>query len=166
MPETDPLIPYANPAVDQQPADPLLRRVVGGAAIVYSGIGLVSTALHVALARKWAASPPNVSWELGGAWTRAVMAAEALSTALVLAGGAMMLRGSRMGILLLRCGAAASVVLSLLGIAMAIGGGGTSYRSMWITPAAAALQALELFRRMWPLLLMMVLTLPPLSRRP
>jgi hypothetical protein len=164
MPEADPTIPYANRALDHKPADPVLRRAIGGAVIAYSGVGLVCTALHVALARKWAASPPYVSWDLGGTWPRTVMAAEVLATALVLAGGAIMLRGFRTGIPLLRWGAVASVVSSLVSTGMALGNE-PSYRSLWTTPAAATFQALELFQGMWPLLLIVVLTLPPVSRR-
>jgi len=164
MSEADLLIPYANTAMDQQPANPLLSRAVGGAVIVYGGAVLVCMALHVALARSWIASPPYVSWALGGLWNRVVMAAQALATALLLAGGAMMLRRSRTGILFVRWGAGGSCVLSLVGTAMALSQG-SSYRSLWGTPAAATYQVLEMLQRLWPTLLMTLLASPPLARR-
>jgi hypothetical protein len=89
---------------------------------------------------------------------------QTLAAALLLASGVMLLGRSRIAIVLLRWGAAASIVLSFVGIAMALRDG-TSYRSLWSTPGAGAYQGLELFQRLWPPLLMVMLTLPPLARR-
>ena len=61
MSDPAPPIAYAS-AEDELPSDRLLRRIVAFSAMIYGGDALLDTALHVALARGWVASPSSMGW--------------------------------------------------------------------------------------------------------
>lgn len=64
MPDAGPLIAYASTGLEDQPADRLLRRIVGWSAVLYGAKALVLSALFVALSR--AGSPRR--GRCRGAW--------------------------------------------------------------------------------------------------
>lgn len=163
MPDEPPLIGYAPPGLDQ-PADRLLRRIVGGLAIVWGGQALLTTALTVGLSRGWLATPPSMSWAIDEQWQMVFMAAGALVSLATLLGGVLLLRRSPAGILILRVTAASSGVLVVVGMAMHLSTN-TILAGYWSTPGSAAFNALQLFDNLWLPALMVFLTLPPLARR-
>ena len=101
MSDPAPTIAYAS-AEEELPSDRLLRRIVALSAMIYGGAGLLSTALHIALAMKWAATPPNMGWGIGGEMDMVFMAVHALGALAILVGGVLLLLRSQIGILLLR----------------------------------------------------------------
>ena len=149
----------------EQPADRLLRRILGWAAIVYGGGALVGTALHVGLARTWLASPDTMSWTLRGGWDGVLLAAGALTMAGLVLGGVLLLRRrARASIPILRASVACSFVVTVLGLAMTLHESDV-YASYWSTPATAVVEGMHVLQSEWLPMLIVLLTLPPLARR-
>ena len=163
MQDTFPPLAYAPPGLDQ-PADRLLRRIVGWLAILFGGESLVGSALHYALAKGWLSHPANMSWSIDDSWQLALMAVSTGVKLTMFLGGVLLLRQSRTSILLLRAGAACTIGLSLLGLALLLRTNPT-YASYWSTPATAAIYTMQSFQSLWLPLLVGLLTLPPLARR-
>src|SRR5690349_2777856 len=86
----DPLIAYATDTQDH-PADRLLRRIVGWAAVFYGGEALLRTALFVALARQWLDSPKTMGWNLGAGWSQVLSRANDLDMCLLVLAGLLLL---------------------------------------------------------------------------
>lgn len=148
----------------EPPADRLLRRVVGWTAVAYAAQSLLTTAAHVALAKKWLASPSTMGWDLGGGWSAVIMAAQAATMCAMLAGGLLLLKRSPWSLPLLRGSAVASVLLTGAGLVRAM------YitpviRSYWSTPGSIFVETAQFARGVWVLVLLLLLTLPPLARR-
>ena len=158
-----PLIDYAMDHAES-PADRLLRRIVAWTAIVTAAESVISTALLVALSRNWLASPPNMSWSMGGPWEQAATAAGMLAMCGLILGGVLLLGRSRASILLIRGGVALSIVITLVEIALNLYSSPT-YTSYWSKPGSAAMEAMHYFHGLFLALLMLLLTLPPLARR-
>ena len=158
-----PLIAYAPPGSDQ-PADRLLRRIVAWAAIWWGGDSLLGTALHVALAKGWVASPPTMSWTRSGGFPMVVNACEDLAASAILVGGVLLLWRSRAALPLLRVGAASAVVLIVLAVGLLLRRE-PIYASYWSTPAAAVMEARPTVAAGSVPVAIILLTLPPLARR-
>jgi hypothetical protein len=163
MTEPATTIAYASEAYEAS-ADRLLRHVVAWTALVLGGNALITTGLHVALAKEWVASRPNMSWSLGTGWGAVVLGANMLTNIGLVAGAVLLLRRSRASLAILRASVACSLVLTALGLAMLIIEDPT-YRSYWKTPATAALYAIQFLGGVWDEALIALLTLPPLARR-
>ncbi|MDQ3440388.1 MAG: hypothetical protein M3478_08585 [Planctomycetota bacterium] len=163
MIEPAPTIAYASEAFDT-PADRLLRHVVAWTALILGGNAVVTTGLHVALAKGWAASPPSMSWSLESGWGAVVLGAHMLTNVGLVVGAVLLLRRSRMSLAFLRASVGCSLVLTALGLAMLIIENPT-YRSYWSTPATAALYGIQFLGGVWDEALIVLLTLPPLARR-
>jgi hypothetical protein len=166
MTDEAPLIEYGleGPGAPDLPTDRFLRRIVGWAAIVYSAKSLITSALDVALAKKWLASPSSMAWELDGGWTAVVRGADTLATCVLLLGGVLLLRRSRAGVVLIRAGIACLAALSALSLAMQLYTNST-YASYWSTFGAAAMETSSWLSGFWPEAMLILLTLPPLARR-
>lgn len=148
----------------ESPADRLLRRVVAWTAVAEGAQSLLTSAVHVALAKKWLASPSTMGWDLSGGWSAVIMAATAAAMGTLLAGGLLLLRRSPWSLPLLRGGAAASILLSVAGLARAVYTIPV-YRSYWSTPGTFTMEAAQFARGLWVPALLLLLTLPPLARR-
>src|SRR5207248_3315554 len=133
-------------------------------AIVEGGTSVLATALRVALANKWLATPNTMAWGFDAQWEIALTAAEALTMCALLVGGVMLLTRTRVAIPILRLSVACSIVLMFVGTVMALHSS-TTYASYWSKPATAAVEALQVVKGEWPELLIGLLTLPPLARR-
>jgi hypothetical protein len=164
MSEPMPTIGYAPPGGLEVPADRLVRRVVAWLSVLYGGQSLVGTALHVALARGWAASPKNMSWAISGGATVAMMGVSALAMCAYVVGGVLLMRRSRGSVLVLRAAVVGDVVVSLVGLGLVLYQDPT-YASYWSTPATGTMYALEHMRALYVPGLVGVLTAPPLARR-
>jgi hypothetical protein len=112
---TAPLIEYTSEALEQ-PADRLLRRIVAWTAIVCGGEVVIGTALHIALAKKWVASPSNMSWEFDGRGDALLTAAQTLAMCGLLFGGLLLLRRARASIVLMRGSVVCSIVLTFVSL--------------------------------------------------
>ena len=164
MTDSPATIDYASGA-DEQPQDRLLRRVVAWTAIVYGGDAVISTGLHVALAKGWLASPTSMSWGLEGGWGMVLLAVGAFANcALVVGGVLLLLRRARVGVVVLRATVAGMVAITAISLAHLMHRNPT-YASYWSTPAAAGLNALQFVSGLWVPALLGLLTLPPLARR-
>ena len=163
MPDDTSPIQYASPGLAELPADRLLRRIVAWTAIAYGANALARTALHVVLAKGWAAAPPNMSWSLEGGWNTAVFLVQSAAMAALVAGGVLALRRSRACVAVLRGSVACWVLLSVVGLAMLVRTNPT-YASYWSTPAAAAVNAAHFLEGLCLPVLILLLTLP-LARR-
>src|SRR3954453_6196295 len=108
-----PLIDYALNDIEL-PADRLLRRIIGFAAIVYGGEALVGMALHIALAKRWAASPSGMAWDLEGGWHAIVIAADVLATCAMILAGVLLLKRARVSIPVLRASITCMLILTVL----------------------------------------------------
>jgi hypothetical protein len=157
------LIDYATDGLDH-PADRLFRRIVAWFAIVNDSAALISTALHVALANGWAASPSSMAWEFDSGWNVALTGAQTLFNSIMVLAGVLLLKRSRSSVALLRVTAGCSIVLSILGLAVAMLDS-PIYASYWSTPAAGGVNAMQFARGVMPDILLIFLTLPPLARR-
>jgi hypothetical protein len=158
-------VPIAYASDDlEQPADRLLRRIIGWSAIAYGGMALLGLALHVALARGWAATPSTMAWNIGGRWSVFQMVVGAMTDAALLLGGVLLLSRSRWSVLVLRASAGFAIALAAVGTGMAIRQS-VVYASYWSTPATAATNALRFLAGLWLPVLILLLTLPPLARR-
>jgi hypothetical protein len=158
-----PPIDYARDPLEQ-PADRLLRRIIGVLAIAHGAMGLTTNALHVLLARGWTTSPTTMSWSIDSTWQAGIMVATALVMIALLSGGVMVMRGSAAGFSMLRIGATAEILISGIGLALVLGNN-SIYRSYWSTPATGVIYAIQFVEGEWVPLLMLALTLPPLARR-
>jgi hypothetical protein len=163
MSHAAPLIAYGTEDLDT-PTDRLLRRIVGWTAIVSSAKSLLTTALLVALAKKWLASPSSMVWDLDGGWNAVVRAADTAASCALLLGGLLLLRRSWAGILLIRAGVASLVALSAVSLTMLLYTNPT-YASYWSTFGAAAIETSSWVSGLWPDAMLILLTLPPLARR-
>jgi hypothetical protein len=163
MSDTVSPIEYA-PQGLELPSDGLLRHIIAWAAIVYGGDAVIGAALHVALAKGWAASPPSMSWSLDGEWDAPLMAAQTLAMSALLIGGVLMLRRSRACFVVLRASIGCSICLTVLNLVLVLRDNPV-YASYWSTPAAAAVNALQFWRGLWLPVLLVLLTLPPFARR-
>ena len=163
MTEPAPTIAYASETYEAH-ADRLLRHVVSWTALVLAGNALITTGLHVALAKGWVASPPSMSWSMGTGWGAVVLGANMLTNIGLVVGAVLLLRRSKASLAILRASVACSLVLTALGLAMLIIDNPT-YRSYWSTPATAALYAIQFLSGLWDEVLIVLLTLPPLARR-
>ena len=163
MSDTAPWIEYASQGLEL-PADQLLRRIVGWTAIMYGGEAVIGTALHVALARGWVASPSSMSWSLDGGWNIIVMHAQTLAMTALVTGGVLMLRRSPASVVVMRASIASSIVLAVLGLAMTLRASPV-YASYLSTPATATVYTVQYLRGLWLPVLIVLLTLPPLARR-
>ncbi|HEV2295416.1 MAG TPA: hypothetical protein VGR35_16315 [Tepidisphaeraceae bacterium] len=156
-------IEYASDALEQ-PADRLLRHIVGWSGIAYGGKALLGSALHVALAKGWVATPPNMSWSFDGRWDLLQMVVAAMTNTALLCGGVLLLNRSRSSVIVLRASAGFTIALAVVGLAMAMRQNAT-YASYWSTPATATSNALGFLGGLWLPVLIVLLTLPPLARR-
>jgi len=156
-------IDYASDALEQ-PADRLLRRIIGWSGIAYGGKGLLGKALHVALAKGWVASPPNMSWSFDGRWDLIQMVGSTVTDAALLYGGILLLNRSRSSVIVLRASAGFAIALAVVGLAMAMRQNAT-YASYWSTPGTAMSNALHFLGGLWLPVLIVLITLPPLARR-
>jgi hypothetical protein len=155
-------IEYARDA-EESSADAVLRRIVGSAAVVYGVIGVLGTALHVALARGWVSHPPNMSWSLSPGWGTVLQGAGLVTDCAFLLAGALLLRRSAVGIPLLRGAAVFNVVLTVASVADAMFEL-QNYASYWSKPATAALEASSAITGWWVPLLIAALTFRPPGR--
>src|SRR5947208_581845 len=110
MTDSAPLIQYASEPLEQ-PAERLLRHIVAWTAIVEGGTSVLATALRVALANKWLATPNTMAWGFDAQWEIALTAAEALTMCALLVGGVMLLTRTCVAIPILRLSVACSIVL-------------------------------------------------------
>jgi hypothetical protein len=156
-------IPYATETLEARP-DQLLRRIVAWTAILYGGQAVLTTALHVALAKGWVASPNTMSWSFGGGADVLVTAARTLTNCALVTGGLFLLGRSRLGVILIRAGVAGAVVTAAAGLAVTLNAVPT-YASYWSTPAAFAVNAADFLRGVALPVLLALLTLPALARR-
>src|SRR4051794_24888709 len=101
-------IDYAQDA-EESPPDRLLRKIVGSAALVFGGSGVLQLAIPLALARGWVSRPPNMAWELSPGWGTILFAGELLGECAFLLAGALLLRRSSLGVAVLRWAAPISV---------------------------------------------------------
>lgn len=161
---SDPMtIEYASEVLEQ-PADRLLRRIVGWMAIAYAALSLIATALRVALIKGWVAGPQNTTWMFEGSWQVGLTAAEAALNAVYLYGGVRLLNRWRWSIIILRASAFSSVALAVVS-AVLFSQFNTFYASYWSTPGSAAMHAAEFLSGLWLPAIIVLLTLPPLARR-
>jgi hypothetical protein len=156
-------IDYAG-ETEESPADRLLRRIVGWAAVVYGGAGVLRLAIHIALARGWVSRPPNMSWSLSAGWGALLVAAQTLTDCGFLLAGALLLRRSFVGVPVLRGAAAVSAVMMFAHVVYAMFEF-QNYASYWSKPASAAVQALDLVTGLWVPLLIAALTFRPPGKR-
>ena len=163
MTEPAPTIAYASEAYDT-PADRLLRHVVAWTALVDGGKALVTTGLHVALAKGWLASPPSMGWGLQGGWGAVMLIAPMLTNVGLLIGGMLLLRRSRTSLVFLRVSVGCSLVLTAVSLAVTMIENPV-YRSYWSTPGTAAMNGIQFLGGLWVEILIVLLTLPPLARR-
>jgi len=158
-------VPIAYASDDlEQPADRLLRRIIGWSGVAYGGMALLGSALHVALAKGWLATPRTMGWNLGGRWGLLQMVLGAVTNAALLCGGVLLLNRSRASVPVLRASAGFAIALAVVGTGMAIRES-TTYASYWSTPATATFNALRFLGGLWLPVLILLLTLPPLARR-
>jgi len=163
MQETALSIEYASEGLEL-PADRLLRRIVGWSAILYGAAAIIHAALYVALATKWAASPPFMAWSFRGASDIILLVLQTAIMSTLLFGGLLLLRRSQAGIVVVRTAVACAMALTILGEVTNIHATPT-LASDWSTLAGAALMTLGVFDQLSVPALILLLTLPPLARR-
>jgi hypothetical protein len=165
MSDTAEPIEYASRAsTTDLPADRLLRRAVGWTAVLYGGQAVLATALHIALARRWLRTPPNMSWDVPTGWTMIASRAQTLAMAGILVAGVLLLRRAPLAVHVLRGCVAGSIVLSIVNLGLALANN-PIYASYWSTPGSFAIEALYNLGGLWLPLLLILITLPSLARR-
>jgi hypothetical protein len=157
-------IDYARDEGAEAPADRLLRKMLGWAAVVYGGVSLLQMALHIGLANGLLSRPANMSWSLSGGWGLLLPGAQVLCESAFLLGGALLLiRRSAVGVTALRVAAMVSVLLLLVGVIVNLRQF-SAYASYWSKPATAAMELLDLTNGLWVPLLIAALTFRPPGR--
>ncbi|HVT90407.1 MAG TPA: hypothetical protein VHD56_16255 [Tepidisphaeraceae bacterium] len=146
------------------PTDRILRCIVGWAAIVYGGTNVILNGLRVALANGWIASPASTSWYFGSTLQKEIILIYAAARTMLLVGGIRLLRRLPHSISLLRIGAAGSILMLVIDTAITVHAN-LSIVSLWSTLGETAFRLIAGLQSLYFPLLLLALTLPPLSRR-
>jgi hypothetical protein len=129
--------------------------------MLYAVSRLVGTALQVALAKGWAASPPTMGWDLTHL-DAIVMAANSAVDLGLIAGCLLLVAQRRAGLHLLRASICCIIALAVFGLISSIIQNPV-LRGYWSTPAAGAQRGLSFLIGLWFPLLLAALTLLPLA---
>jgi hypothetical protein len=158
-----PPIGYADTGATD-PADHVLSKIIGVSCVLYGGGHVLSTSVHIALAKGWLASPPSMAWSMGSGWNTAFMGWQILSNCLFIVAGLMILRRAAVGITLLRL-AAVSMVLNAVASLVVTLRELENYASYWSTIGSGTVNAIQFLNGLSVPALLALLTLPPLNSR-
>jgi hypothetical protein len=138
------------------------RNVIAVTAALYGVSRIIGTALQLALAKGWAASPSTMGWAPVTAWGAVLMAVRSAADAGLVLGGLLLIARCRAGVHLLRVSVCALIVITVLGLIKSMIEI-PEIRRQWSTPAAAAQHTLSYLGGFFMPLLIGFLTLLPLA---
>lgn len=141
-----------------------LRRFIASAAIAVGTSTLLFDGLYQVLARDWATTPSSMSYEMPDQWDARIMAARCAVAVLIIAGGVLLLRRRRLGIVVIRWGVLALIALAVISLCHVLYANDT-YRSYWSTPATLATNTLDFVHDQWLQIALICLTLNVFVRR-